>query len=86
MWKGSETQRQWLYIAYKIVAPHSSHGGDTFDDCMDTLGEKLCVDESTIFVWTVGTFVVSIVVGNFLNMSVESDAVTGTYNKIKLLT
>lgn len=58
-----QQQQQQQQCAYAIVAPHSSHGGDDFDDCMDTFGvEKLCVDESTIFVWTIGTFVVVSVV------------------------
>lgn len=72
-------RQQW--VAYAIVAPHSSHGGDAFDDCMGTFGvAKLCVDESTIFDWIIGTFAGSLTVDAVVDVTQENRKFTYAQN------
>lgn len=66
-----------FHFAYTIVAPHSPHGGDAFDDDNDGCGAsaaKLCVEESTILVWTIGVFVESVVVDGKIGLCTLSGA------------
>lgn len=72
-------RQQW--VAYAIVAPHSSHGGDAFDDCIGTFGvAKLCVDESTIFDWIIGTFAGSLTVDAVVDVTQENRKFTYAQN------
>lgn len=66
-----------VHFAYTIVAPQSPHGGDAFDD-VD--GKDGCdaltfwIEESTIFVWTIGVFVESVVVDSKIDLCTLSEA------------
>lgn len=73
-------------IAYAIVAPHSSHGCDPFDG---TSAVWLWgADESTIFGWTIGVFVESVVIDGKMDLCTVSDASEigfFFYNNVNLL-